>query len=156
MHKRQNYSNCETVSKTTQRNSHLFKVKSTNKCYYFKTTSRLQSHGPNKNIPPDKNDFGDFPSKDASCFWSSHNLFCHASDTICSKDKNHYAFGQVILCLAMLLLTQYAPKTRMKSLTTYFPRFRAKNEIYYSLLLFICHYSLLLFTVTIHSEFLPI
>ena len=96
----------------TQRNSHLFKVKSTNKCYYFKTTSRLQSHAPNKNIPPDKHDFGDFPSKDASCFWSSHTLFCHmlqrqeslcfwscfwsshtlschaSSDTICSKDKN--------------------------------------------------------------------
>ena len=32
----------------------------------------------------------------------------------------------------------------------------AKNEIYYSLLLFICHYSLLLFTVTVHSEILPI
>ena len=55
--------------------------------------------------------------QDASCFWSSHALFCHASDTICSKDKNHYAFGhafgQAIRCLAMLLLTQYAPKTRM-------------------------------------------
>ena len=41
-------------------------------------------------------------------------ILCFA---ICSKDKNHYAFGhafgQVILCLAMLLLTQYAPKTRM-------------------------------------------
>ena len=64
-------------------------VKSINKCYYFKITSRLQSHAPNKNIPPDKNDFGDFPSKDASCFWSSHTLSCHASsDTICSKDTN--------------------------------------------------------------------
>ena len=81
-------------------------------------------------------------------------LFSHASDTICSKDKNHYAF--VMPLRFPMLLTQYAPKTRMKSLTTHFPRFGAKNEIYYSLLLFIYHYSLSLFTVTIHFEFLPI
>ena len=80
-----------------------------------------------QNIPPDKNDFDDFPSKDASlcfwsCFWSSYTLFCHASsDTICSKDKNIESYNS-------------------------FPTFWGKNEIYYSLLLFICHYSLLLFT----------
>ena len=74
-------------------------------CYYFKIL--LQDCNP---IPPDKDDFGDFPSKDASCFWTCHfvfpcfwhnmlqgqeslcfchaTLFSHASDTICSKDKN--------------------------------------------------------------------
>ena len=37
-----------------------------------------------------------------------------------------------------------------------FPTFWAKKENYYSLLLFTCHYSLVLFTVTVHSEILPI
>ena len=49
-----------------------------------------------------------------------------------------------------MLLTHYAPKTRIWSLTIDSPRFGAKKEIYYSLLLFICHYSLSLFTGTIH------
>ena len=50
------------------------------------------------------------------------SILCHAySDTIYSKDK-------------------------ILDFTTHPPRFGAKNEIYYSLSLFICHYSLLLFT----------
>ena len=71
------------------------------------------------------------------CFW--HNML---------PRQTHYAFA--------MLLTHYAPKTRIWSLTTDSPHFGAKKEIYYSLLLFICHYSLSLFTVTVHSEFLPI
>ena len=86
------------------------------------------------NIPSDKNHFEDFPSKEKKML---HYAFGHA-------------FGLVILCFAMLLLTQSTPKTRNLGSTTHSPRFGAKNEIYYSLLLFICHYSLLLFTVTIH------
>ena len=86
------------------------------------------------NIPSDKNHFQDFPSKEKKML---HYAFGHA-------------FGLVILCFAMLLLTQSTPKTRILGSTTHSPRFGAKNEIYYSLLLFICHYSLLLFTVTIH------
>ena len=59
-------------------------------------------------------------------------ILCHNSaDTICYKNNN---FG--------------FPK--------WFPTFWAKKENYYSLLLFTCHYSLVLFTVTVHSEFLPI
>ena len=132
-------------------------VKSNNKCYYFKIV-----------IPCSQQKYSSWQKwfwwlskqreKDASlcfwsCFWSSHTLFCHASDTICSKDKNHYAFGhafgQVILCLAMLLLTQYAP-------TTHFPLFGAKMKFtihcYYSFITIHCYYS----PFTIHSEFLPI
>ena len=55
-------------------------------------------------------------------------------------------FGHDSLHFAMLTLTQSTPKTRFLDSTTHPPRFGAKNEIYYSLLLFICHYSLLLFT----------
>ena len=82
-----------------------------------------------------------------SCFV----LLCHASsDTICSKDKNHYAFGhafgQVILCLAMLLLTQSAPKIIILSSITHSPRFGEKREIYYSSVTIHCYYSLSLFT----------
>ena len=82
------------------------------------------------NIPSDKNHFQDFPSKE--------------------KKMLHYAFGHdalVMLCFAMLPLTQSTQKTRIWDSTTHSPRFGAKkNEIYYSLLLFICHYSLSLFT----------
>ena len=105
-------------------------VKSINKCYYFKITSRLWFHAPNKNIPSNKNHFEDFPSKKKKML---HYAFGHA-------------FGLVILCFAMLLLAQSAPKTRILSFTTHSPHFGAKNEIYYSLLLFIYHYSLSLFT----------
>ena len=57
---------------------------------------------------------------------------CHnSSDTICYKNNN-FEF----------------PKG--------FPTFWAKKENYYSLLLFTCHYSPVLFTVTVHSEILPI
>ena len=105
-------------------------VKSINKCYYFKITSRLWSYAPNKNIPSDKNHFEDFPSK--------------------KKKMLHYAFGHVfglvILCFAMLLLTYSTPKIKNFGLYNSFPTFWAKKWI----LLFICHYSLLLFTVTIH------
>ena len=75
-------------------------------------------------------------------------LFSHASDTICSQDK----LIMLLPCHLVfpMLLTHYAPKTRIWSLTTDSPRFGAKREIYYSLLLFICHYSLSLFTGTIH------
>ena len=62
------------------------------------------------------------------------------------------------LHFAMIPLTPSVTKTIILGSPTHSPRFGAKNEIYYSLLLFICHYSLslVLFTVTVHSEFLPI
>ena len=47
-----------------------------------------------------------------------------------------HAFGLAMLCFAMLLLTQFAPKTRILSSTTHSPRFGAKSEIYYSLRIF--------------------
>ena len=67
-------------------------------------------------------------------------------DSSCLPLSYFPCFGHNLLHFAMFLLTQYASKTRILSSTTYSPRFGAKNEIYYSLLLFICHYSLLLFT----------
>ena len=135
-------------------------VKSINKCYYFKTTSRLQSHAPNKNIPPDKHDFGDFPSKDASCFWSSHTLFCHMlqrqeslcfwscfwsshtlschafSDTICSKDKNVESYNS--------FPTFWDKKWNLLfTVTIHLSLFTDTIHCYYS-------------PVTVHSEILPI
>ena len=87
------------------------------------------------NIPSDKNHFQDFPRKEKKML---HYAFGHA-------------FGLVILCFAMLLLTQSTPKTRNLGSTTHSPRFGAKSEIYYSsvtihyyysLSLFICYYLL--------------
>ena len=58
--------------------------------------------------------------------WSWFSTLCHAwSDILCYKDNN---FG----------------------FSKWFPTFWAKKENYYSLLLFICHYSPSLFTGTIH------
>ena len=83
-------------------------VKSINRCYYFKITSRLWSHAPNKNnIPSYKNHFQDFPSKEKKML---HYAFGHA-------------FGLVILCFVMLLLTQSTPNTRILGSTTHSPRF---------------------------------
>ena len=52
-------------------------------------------------------------------------------------------FGHNLLHFAMLLLTQYAPKTKILSSTTYSPCF---GEIYYSSVTIHCYYSLSLFT----------
>ena len=101
-------------------------VKSFNKYYYFKITSRFE------NVIP--------CSRHKYCFWQRKIL--------------HYAFSHVfdlvMLCFVMILLTQSTPKTRILGSTTHSPRFGAKNEIYYSLLLFTvtihCYYSLSLFT----------
>ena len=110
-------------------------VKSINECYYFKITSRLWSHAPNKNTASDKNYFEDFQNKKEKML---HYAFGHA-------------FGLVILCFAMLLLTYSTQRTRLLSSTTHSPRFGAKSEIYYSsvtihyyysLSLFICYYLL--------------
>ena len=105
-------------------------VKSFNKYYYFKITSRLWSHTPDKKNVSDKNHFKEFEKKkDASlcfwsCFWFSHALF-------------HFA---------MFLLTYSAPRTRFLSSTTHSPRFGAKSEIYYSSVAIHYYYSLSLFT----------
>ena len=112
-------------------------VKSFNEYYYFKITSRLWSHAPNKNTASDKNHFEDLPREKErcfimllvmlliwSCFWFSHALF-------------H---------LAMLLLTYSAPRTRILKSYNSFPTFWGQKWN----LLFICHYSQLLFIVTIH------
>ena len=73
----------------------------------------------------------------------------------------HYAFGHdalVMLCFAMLPLTQSTQKTRIWDSTTHSPRFGAKKKMkftihcYYSSVTIHRHYS----PVTIHSEFLPI
>ena len=108
----------------------------------FKTSriwrnSQMQSHAHAEDLASDKGYLGVFPKRKGKIL--------HAyllSYFLC--------FGHDSLHFAMLLLTQSAPKTRFLGSTTHSPRFGAKNEIYYSLLLFICHYSLLLFTVTIH------
>ena len=55
-------------------------------------------------------------------------------------------FGHDLLHFAMLLLTQYAPKTRILSSTIDSPRFGTKSEIYYSSVTIHCYYSLSLFT----------
>ena len=55
-------------------------------------------------------------------------------------------FSHDLLHFVMLLLTQSAPKTRILKFYNSFPTFWGKKWN----LLFICHYSLLLFTVTIH------
>ena len=55
-------------------------------------------------------------------------------------------FGHDSLHFAMLPLTPSATKTRFLGSITHFPRFGAKNEIYYSLLLFTITIHLLLFT----------
>ena len=122
MHKRQNASNCETISKTIQRNSHLFKVKSTNKCYYFKIA-----------IPflLTKMILVTFQAKMLHAFGHA-TLFSHASDTICSKDKNEESYNS-------------------------FPTFwgkKMKFTIHLSLFTITihCYYS----PVTVHSEILPI
>ena len=88
-----------------------------------------------------------------SCFWQ--RIFWSLSKR---KGKILHAslllyflcFSHDSLHFAMIPLTPSATKTIILGSTTHFPRFGAKNEIYYSLLLFICHYSLLLFTGTIH------
>ena len=55
-------------------------------------------------------------------------------------------FGHALLHFVILLLTYSSPRTRILSSITHSPRFWGKNWN----LLFTCHYSLLLFTVTIH------
>ena len=120
-------------------------VKSFNEYYYFKITSRLWSHAPDKNNASDKNHFEDLPREKErcfimllvmlliwSCFWFSHALF-------------H---------LGMLLLTYSAPRTRILKSYNSFPTFWGKKwnllftvtiHCYYSLSLFICYYSLRIF-----------
>ena len=129
--------------KTNQQNSHLFKVKSTNKCYYSKIL--LQDCNP---ISPDKNDFGDFPSKDASCFWIMP-LYSPMLLTQYAPKTNSLCFLPCHLVFPMHL-THYAPKTRIRSLTTDSPRFGQKRKITIH-----CYYSPVtihpsLFTGTIH------
>ena len=65
-------------------------------------------------------------------------------------------FSHDSLHFAMIPLTPSATKTIILGSPTHSPRFGAKNEIYYSSVTIHCHYSLVLFTVTVHSEFLPI
>ena len=73
--------------------------------------------------------------KDASlCFWS------------------YFWFSHALSHFVMFLLTHSAPRTRILSPTTHSPRFGAKNEIYYSSVTIHRYYSLVLFTVTVHSE----
>ena len=122
---------------------------SSNECYYFKVASkfRIKSHTHAEDFASDNGYFGVFP-KERERFFMPHLL----SYSLC--------FGHDSLHFAMLTLTHYATKTIILGSPTHSPRFGAKNEIYYSLLLFIRHYSLSLFTglftVTVHSEFLPI
>ena len=115
-------------------------VKSINECYYFKITSRLWSHAPNKNTASDKNYFEDFQNKKEKML---HYAFGHA-------------FGLVILCFAMLLLTYSTPKIKNFEFYNSFPRFGAKSKIYYSSVTIHCHYSPVTIHDTVHSEFLPI
>ena len=106
-------------------------VKSFNEYYYFKIVSifKMWSHVPVKNIASDKDHFEDFPKEKGSlffmpcfAFWSCFVTFCYTSPNIfCSKDKNFEFYNS-------------------------FPTFWGKKWN----LLFICHYLLLLFTVTIH------
>ena len=116
-------------------------VKSSNECYYFKITSRLWSHAPNKNnIPSDKNHFQDFPSKEKRCF-----IMLLVMLLVLSYFVLPCFFWHNLLQRQEFWVLQLIPHV-----------FGTKNEIYYSLLLFICHDSLLLFTVTIHlSLFTP-
>ena len=67
-----------------------------------------------------------------------------------------YALSHDSLHFAIILLTPSATKTIILGSPSHSPRFGAKKENYYSLLLFTCHYSLVLFIVTVHSEILPI
>ena len=64
------------------------------------------------------------------------------------------------LHFTIIPLTPSATKTIILSSPKDSPRFGQKRKItihcYYSLLLFTCHYSPVLFTVTVHSEILPI
>ena len=74
--------------------------------------------------------------KDSSlCFWS------------------YFWFGHVLFHFVMLLLTYSAPRTRILSSTTHSPRFGAKSEIYYSLLLFTITIHLLLFMTLFTPNF---
>ena len=61
-----------------------------------------------------------------------------------------YALSHDSLHFAIILLTPSATKTIILGSPSHSPRFGAKKENYYSLLLFIHHYSLSLFTGTIH------
>ena len=108
---------------------------SSNECYYFKVASkfRIKSHTHAEDFASDNGYFGVFP-KERERFFMPH--FCH----IFSHDSQHFA---------MIPLTPSATKTIIFGSTTHFPCFGAKNEIYYSLLLFTCHYS----PVTIHQYY---
>ena len=64
-------------------------------------------------------------------------------DSSCLPLSYFPCFGHNLLHFAMLLLTQYAPKTKILSSTTYSPCF---GEIYYSSVTIHCYYSLSLFT----------
>ena len=93
----------------------------------------MRSHAHSEDIASDKGHFEVFPKE--------KRKILHAyllSYFLC--------FGHDLLHFAMLLLTQSAPKTRILSSTTHSPRFGAKSEIYYSLLLFTVTIHLLLFT----------
>ena len=110
-------------------------VKSFNECYYFKIVSifKMWSHPHSKDIASYKGYFKVFPKRKRKIL-HAHLL----SYFLC--------FSHDLLHFVMLLLTQSAPKTRILKFYNSFPTFWGKKWN----LLFICHYSLLLFTVTIH------
>ena len=98
----------------------------------------------------------------SSMLWSWFSTFCHASDTICSKDKNHYAFGHafdlvmlcsILPCFSWHILLQGQDFWVLQLIPHVLGK-KLKFTIHLSLFAVTihCHYS----PVTIHSEFLPI
>ena len=130
----------ETVSKTTQRNSHLFKSKAS----ISATTSRLLQ---------DCN-----PMLPTKIFLLTRMILMTFQAKMLHYAFGH-AFGLVILCFAMLL-TQYAPKTRiiMLLVKSYFvlPCFFWHNMLQQLISHFLGQKWNLLFTVTIHLSLFTI
>ena len=90
-----------------------------------------------------KDHFEDFP-KEKERFFIGHALF-HLVMLLLTYSL-HYAFGHALFHFVIFLLTYSAPRTRIWSPTTHFPRFGEKSEIYYSSITIHCYYSLSLFT----------
>ena len=128
----------EYCFKTTHRNSHLFKVKSTNKCYYSKIL--LQDCNP---IPPNKMILVTFQAKMLHAFRSCHFILpCFWHNML--PRQTHYAFAMPPCFFPcswhiMLLRQEYG----VLQLISYVLGKKGK-------LLFTITIHLSLFTVTIH------
>ena len=108
-------------------------VKIFNDYYYFKIVS-MRSRAHNKDIASDKGHFEVFPKE------KENSSLCHAF-----LQSYFFCFGHDLLHFAMLLLTKFAPKTKIFSSTIDSPCFGAKSEIYCSPITIHCYYSLSLF-----------